>query len=478
MKMNRKELFALMGKLDDRYIAASAYIAEGGEDIVYERPARRRAAAFFQSGWFVAILCAVVSLSVVGAMVWAGRQEPTVPPMGTTQESGTYDDRIRVEEETEVTVTVSKTVTVTVQDCTGQPYEIKYQPAVASYIAGGITHSGYQPPDSDYVVARLKLQDETHIICNPDLITNTFIISESMEEAVAYAEQLLTAVVHVGYDKEHLICNACGQALGASSLKEDETFSITTKDCMGNPCDVSYVVKIYLNYSGATEESHTRYYAYMISDYVIEYPEGTDQNIGNFFSTEELVETTKKHLSTALIHTEKSFKGQGATCVEEGYTAGKKCSACQKLFSGGEPIPATSDHLVYRYGSTCETCDLTATEGIKYISNGDGTCIVAGFEANAPDKTQAIIPRYSPEWELVVAVVEGAFEGCDSLTYVLLPDKMKSIGANAFANCPNLSLIYYSGIATQWKAVQKSDSWRDEAVTKVRCYRASVEASQ
>ena len=46
MKMNKKDLFALMGKLDDHYIAASAYIAEGGEDMAYERPARRRAAAF------------------------------------------------------------------------------------------------------------------------------------------------------------------------------------------------------------------------------------------------------------------------------------------------------------------------------------------------------------------------------------------------------------------------------------------------
>ena len=45
-------------------------------------------ARFFGSGWGVAIICAVVSLSVLSAIVWAGWRDPVVPPLDTVGSDG------------------------------------------------------------------------------------------------------------------------------------------------------------------------------------------------------------------------------------------------------------------------------------------------------------------------------------------------------------------------------------------------------
>ena len=45
-------------------------------------------ARFFGSGWGVAIICAVVSLSVLSAIVWAGWRDPVVPPLDTVGSEG------------------------------------------------------------------------------------------------------------------------------------------------------------------------------------------------------------------------------------------------------------------------------------------------------------------------------------------------------------------------------------------------------
>lgn len=59
-----------------------------------ERP--RRLFAFFESGWGVAIICALVAVSVMGGIIWAGNQPGTgVPPGGTVEpESQTTDENM------------------------------------------------------------------------------------------------------------------------------------------------------------------------------------------------------------------------------------------------------------------------------------------------------------------------------------------------------------------------------------------------
>ncbi len=87
MKLNKKQLFARLGDVDDAYIDESAL----PEEPMTKRPKRRRAvAAFFEKPAVVAAVCAIVALGTVVGIFMAGRAvgEP-VPPLGGTVSNNT-----------------------------------------------------------------------------------------------------------------------------------------------------------------------------------------------------------------------------------------------------------------------------------------------------------------------------------------------------------------------------------------------------
>ena len=59
----------------------------------------------------------------------------------------------------------------------------------------------------------------------------------------------------------------------------------------------------------------------------------------------------------------------------------------------------------------------------------------------------------------VTSIGNGAFYSCDSLTSVVIPDSVTSIGDRAFAYCTGLENIYYRGTASQWEAISKGSGW-------------------
>ena len=84
--------------------------------------------------------------------------------------------------------------------------------------------------------------------------------------------------------------------------------------------------------------------------------------------------------------------------------------------------------------------------GLKYTSNGDGTCYVSGI--GACTDTEIVIPSVSPDGETVVGIGDYAFEDCSSLTSVTIGNSVTSIGNDAFAFCIKLTSITISDSVT------------------------------
>ena len=78
--------FACMSDIDLDIIEESmGLFAPARDTVIRGRQTASPLARFFGSGWGVAVICAVVSLSVLAAIVWAGQGGPVTPPPGTVE---------------------------------------------------------------------------------------------------------------------------------------------------------------------------------------------------------------------------------------------------------------------------------------------------------------------------------------------------------------------------------------------------------
>ena len=126
------------------------------------------------------------------------------------------------------------------------------------------------------------------------------------------------------------------------------------------------------------------------------------------------------------------------SCTKDGHTEGAYCSECGKVLYVQEPIPATGH--IYGEDGFCTVCgEHRPSEGLEYISNGDGTCYVSGI--GTCTDTDLVIPSVSPDGDRVTGIGYSAFSGCRSLTSVNLPDSITSIGGYAFNGCISLTSI-------------------------------------
>ncbi len=55
--------------------------------------------------------------------------------------------------------------------------------------------------------------------------------------------------------------------------------------------------------------------------------------------------------------------------------------------------------------------------------------------------------------------IDAAFTGCTSLTELIIPASVTSIGSYAFDGCVNLSRITFAGTVEQWQAIHKWENW-------------------
>ncbi|MBQ9780886.1 MAG: leucine-rich repeat domain-containing protein [Clostridia bacterium] len=94
--------FEKIGQLPDDII--NEYIEWFDKTIIFDQPKPKSAFAFFMTGgWGVAILCVMVSLSVLSGIIWAGLNPPVVtePP---TEKENTFGTEEMVPEEKETVI--------------------------------------------------------------------------------------------------------------------------------------------------------------------------------------------------------------------------------------------------------------------------------------------------------------------------------------------------------------------------------------
>ena len=75
----------------------------------------------------------------------------------------------------------------------------------------------------------------------------------------------------------------------------------------------------------------------------------------------------------------------------------------------------------------------TYSEGLRFISNGDGTCYVSGI--GSCRDSDVVIPPVSPNGDRVTSIKNYAFEDCYNVTSITIPDSVTSIGDTAFYRC-------------------------------------------
>ena len=78
------------------------------------------------------------------------------------------------------------------------------------------------------------------------------------------------------------------------------------------------------------------------------------------------------------------------------------------------------------------------SEGLLYMSNGDGTCFV---DAGDCMDENIVIPAYSPKGEKVTQIKAYAFLGNNTVKSVRIPETVTVIGEGAFRDCVNLEKV-------------------------------------
>ncbi len=132
------------------------------------------------------------------------------------------------------------------------------------------------------------------------------------------------------------------------------------------------------------------------------------------------------------------------TCQSGGYKEAT-CNCGEKVV---DDISPTGHKMV---NSACTYCKRHFSEGLKFESNGDGSCNLIGI-GDCTD-TDLVIPDVNSDGEKVVAVGYGAFNDNDSIESVYIPATVTNIGAFAFDNCDKLYAFTVDETNERYKSV-------------------------
>ncbi len=113
------------------------------------------------------------------------------------------------------------------------------------------------------------------------------------------------------------------------------------------------------------------------------------------------------------------------------------CTMCNDAIVRTHRETEQLDHK-YKDG-LCMLCEQPKpSEGLLYMSNGDGTCFVALGDCTDED---IVIPDHSPSGEKVVQIKAYAFAGNKQVKSIQIPETVTAIGEGAFEACVELESV-------------------------------------
>ena len=126
------------------------------------------------------------------------------------------------------------------------------------------------------------------------------------------------------------------------------------------------------------------------------------------------------------------------SCTSEGsYDEVVYCKKCK-----GEILRTKrkEEKLAHQYqNKKCTACgEAQPSEGLLYMSNGNGTCTV---DIGDCADENIVIPSHSPSGEKVVQIKAYAFRGRNNIKSVQIPETVTTIGEGAFQDCFNLESV-------------------------------------
>ena len=131
----------------------------------------------------------------------------------------------------------------------------------------------------------------------------------------------------------------------------------------------------------------------------------------------------------------------GCYALTDVYYAGSKEEWLEiAVADGNDPLYSATIH----YGKPSEPI---GCEGLEYVSNGDGTCYVAGRGTCSHE--DVVIPEISPDGDTVTRIADSALKENTYITSVVIPRTVVEIGPNAFNGCMALkTLVLNEGLLT------------------------------
>lgn len=95
---------------------------------------------------------------------------------------------------------------------------------------------------------------------------------------------------------------------------------------------------------------------------------------------------------------------------------------------------------------TASAYEIIASEGLKFVPNGDGTCYLIASTLFALFASEdLIIPSTSPNGDIVTGIGNSAFANSWTTVSVTIPESVTDIGDSAFCKCSKLATVTIKG---------------------------------